>query len=88
MDSINSRLEEFDIGHQEMLCTIRDGLAREYQVPPTVMESKLTPGINEWLLAGNTITHLLPHQTAGSDALLVMLRAYKSTGRPEYAFID
>ena len=88
MDSINSRLEEFDLHHQSMLSTIREDLAREYQAPPTVLESKLTPSIDAWLLAGNTITHLLPHQTAGSDAMLIMLRAYKNTGRPDYAFID
>ena len=88
MDSLESRLDSFDLYHQNMLCTIREDLAREYQAPPTVRESKLTPGINEWLLAGNSITKLLPHQTAGYEATLVMLRAYKDTWRPEYAFID
>ena len=88
MDNLESRLDSFDLYHQSMLCTIREDLAREYQAPPTVLESRLTPGIDAWLLAGNSITKLLPHQTAGYEATLVMLRAYKNTGRPDYAFID
>ena len=76
METITTRLESFDIYHQHVLQTIREDMAIPYSAPPTVHESPLSASIEDWLLAGNRITHLELHESAGHEAITVMLQSY------------
>ena len=78
MDSITTRLEDFDIYHQHTISEIREGLAQDYQSPPTIVKSSLEPEVSAWVAAGGIITQLTYGQTGGHEAVNTMLRSYKS----------
>tara|TARA_R110000782_G_C14501038_1_gene378612 strand:+ start:134 stop:406 length:273 start_codon:yes stop_codon:yes gene_type:complete len=80
VSSISDHLDSFDLHYQSQVIEINDSLGVEYMSPPTVRESGLTKGIEDWLAAGNCIVELPMNASAGEEAIRTMLQSYKNTG--------
>ena len=80
VSSISDHLDSFDLYHQSQVTELQDSLGMEFVSPPTIQESGLTKGIEEWLAAGNCIVEVPMNATAGEEAIRTMLQSYKNTG--------